>query len=686
MFKQRLKTNYILLLLVFFLKQGFIFANDSVDLAVSKQDSSEDSQSIQETTAEGEVDNSIDQIADSDGVFEIDDSLMFKDSAKTLQDIFKNIPGVNGLGMGGRQTIRINVRGLEGFGRVHIDLDGAPFAELIEYDHGSASNNIWLDASLLKSAEVTTGASSSGAMAGKVSFRTIDPEDLLIGDADFGGFYRIGGESNGKGKKASLGIATKSSQDWFFLAAITGTEYGNYDDGDDEEIVYSGNEQKGALLKGVYAPTDDSTLTLGYQKTKAEYNGAGGYARGLKRYTQSPDFEEIDTDHFTTLYRNSFENDDRLSLDVSAYAYQQERLQTDLGDGGTNLYASKGWGFDLFNTSEFKTGNYDNRFTYGLEYANDKITSEEDGVNDTGNPGGETNEIGVSLTGMHKLGKYVEVNQGVRFDQFSLESLENVKMDYDYTSYHLGLTVYPFVDFERMKTLGIFAKTGTGFRAISMDELFGASLSNFDLKHEESKTNEVGIFNHLKGAFTEKDLLKFRLAFYNMDVKNIIDSTGSGRSGTDQFINIGDDTLKGVEFQGRYNGDGFFVGISADWSEREKLGDGWAGDQIQKRPWSAFAELGKQFANGKLTLALEYQHVDGFSKDESTYGDVDGSEDYNLFTDPYDLYHFYARLQVSDHSSALIRIENLADETYMAYRTLDNGPGRSIIVSFEQRF
>ena len=188
MFKQRLKTNYILLLLVFFLKQGFIFSNDSVDQGVSTQESSADSQPIQETTAEGEVDNSIDQIADSDGVFEIDDSLMFKDSAKTLQDIFKNIPGVNGLGMGGRQTIRINVRGLEGFGRVHIDMDGAPFAELIEYDHGSASNNIWLDASLLKSAEVTTGASFSGAMAGKVSFRTIDPEDLLIGDADFGGF------------------------------------------------------------------------------------------------------------------------------------------------------------------------------------------------------------------------------------------------------------------------------------------------------------------------------------------------------------------------------------------------------------------------------------------------------------------------------------------------------------------
>ena len=113
----------------------------------------------------------------------------------------------------------------------------------------------------MKPAEVTTGPSSSGAMAGKVLFRTIDPEDLLIGDADFGGFYRIGGESNGRGKKASLGIATKPSQDWSFLAAITGTEYGNYDDGDHEEIVYSGSEQKGALLNGVYAPTDDSTLT-----------------------------------------------------------------------------------------------------------------------------------------------------------------------------------------------------------------------------------------------------------------------------------------------------------------------------------------------------------------------------------------------------------------------------------------
>lgn len=650
----------------------------------------EGSQPIQETTAEGEVDNSINQIADSDGVFEIDDALMFKDSAKTLQDMFKNIPGVNGLGMGGRQTIRINVRGLEGFGRVHIDLDGAPFAELIEYDHGSASNNIWLDSSLLKSAEVTTGPSSSGAMAGKVSFRTIDPEDLLIGDADFGGFYRIGGESNGRGKKASLGIATKPSQDWSFLAAITGTEYGNYDDGDHEEIVYSGNEQKGALLKGVYAPTDDSTLTLGYQKNQAEYNGAGGYAGGMLRYSQNPDFEEIDTDHFTTRYQNSFENDKLMNLDLSAYAYQQERKQTDLDGTGSYdydlLYSSKGWGLGLFNASELQTGNYIHYFTYGLEYAGDKITSRKDGVNDTGNPGGQTNEFGVSLTGKHKLGKYVEVNQGVRFDQFSLESLENVKMDYDYTSYHLGLTVYPFVDFERMKTLGIFAKTGTGFRAISMDELFGASLSNFDLKHEESKTNEVGILNHLKGAFTENDLLKFRLAFYSMDVKNIIDGTGSGRSGTDQFINVGDDTLKGVEFQGRYNGDGFFVGITADWSEREEIGSGTAGDPIQRRPWSAFAELGKQFANDKLTLALEYQHVDGFGVEETDI--TSDSRLYDKFEnfDPYDLYHFYARLEVSDRSSALIRVENLADETYMAYRTLDNGPGRSIIASFEQRF
>ena len=685
MFKQRLKTNYILILLIFFLKQGFIFANDSVDLRVSIQESSEDSQPIQNTIAEGEVDNSIDQIADSDGVFEIDDSLMFKDSAKTLQDIFKNIPGVNGLGMGGRQTIRINVRGLEGFGRVHIDLDGAPFAELIEYDHGSASNNIWLDASLLKSAEVTTGASSSGAMAGKVSFRTIDPEDLLIGDTDFGGFYRVGGESNGRGKKASLGIATKPSQDWSFLAAITGTEYGNYDDGDHEEIVYSGNEQKGALLKGVYAPTDDSTLTLGYQKTKAEYNGVGGYAGGMLRYFDIG-FEEIDTDHFTTRYQNSFKNDKLMNLDLFAYAYNQDRRQTDLTDedstrGNTDhYYASKGWGLDLFNTSELQTGNYVHYFTYGLEYADDKITSEEDAVNDTGKPGGETNEFGISLTGKHELGRYLEVNQGIRFDKFSVESVDGVKFDDDHASYHVGLTLYPFADSERFKTLGVFAKTGTGFRPPSLEELFDATYGSTNLNPEKSETHEIGFLNQLTKLFSDKDSLKVRFAFYQMNVKNIIDDDGT------QYVNIGDDTLTGVEFQGRYNGDGFFVGITADWSDREEIGEGTAGDQIQKRPWSAFAELGKQFANGKLTLALEYQHVDGFGVEETNI--TSDSRLYDKFEnfDPYDLYHFYARLQVSDHSSALIRVENLADETYMAYRTLDNGPGRSIIVSFKQRF
>lgn len=137
------------------------------------------------TTAEEIEDNQIDDIADLGNTTE---------------------PGVN-VGADGNS---VNVRGLEA-DRVLTTMDGIPIPYLENDARDSISGLGTYNFSSLGTIDIVRGSDSSrggsGALGGVVVLRTLEPEDLLSGDDDFGGFVRTTYDSADESLKGTVAAA-----------------------------------------------------------------------------------------------------------------------------------------------------------------------------------------------------------------------------------------------------------------------------------------------------------------------------------------------------------------------------------------------------------------------------------------------------------------------------------------------
>ena len=117
-------------------------------------------------------------------------------------DMFRGTPGVmSGEARNGAGGIDINIRGMQGFGRVHTTIDGAENQMQVYQGYQGVSNRSFVDPDFVAGIDITKGASTdSWGNAGSVALRTLKADDI-VKPGDTWGFRIKGGVGTNTGDK-----------------------------------------------------------------------------------------------------------------------------------------------------------------------------------------------------------------------------------------------------------------------------------------------------------------------------------------------------------------------------------------------------------------------------------------------------------------------------------------------------
>ncbi|MDC7789430.1 TonB-dependent receptor [Rhodoplanes sp. TEM] len=113
-------------------------------------------------------------------------------------DIFRGTPGVmSGEARNGAGSIDVNVRGMQGMGRVAVTIDGAENGLTVYQGYQGISNRTFVDPDLLAGVEITKGSDAgSRGIAGTVAMRTLSAADVVKPGDTWGVWVKSGFGTN----------------------------------------------------------------------------------------------------------------------------------------------------------------------------------------------------------------------------------------------------------------------------------------------------------------------------------------------------------------------------------------------------------------------------------------------------------------------------------------------------------
>ena len=226
-------------------------------------------------------------------------------------------------------SLDVNIRGIQGQGRVAVTVDGAQQSLDTYRGYGGTQNRSYVDPDLISQISITKGVNSAstpvGGIGGTIAMKTLTADDILLADKSIG--FRVTGElldnslepeyrSNlatkeielgkepAKGRGNSLSNSAKAGTVAFasksekidVVAAYAHRKQGNYFAGKHgheryrifnrngseensaalsyaagEEILNSSSETQSFLLKGNIRPKEDHELELSYRNFQGKY-------------------------------------------------------------------------------------------------------------------------------------------------------------------------------------------------------------------------------------------------------------------------------------------------------------------------------------------------------------------------------------------------------------------------------
>lgn len=113
-------------------------------------------------------------------------------------DIFRGTPGVmSGEPRNGAGSIDVNIRGMQGMGRVAVTIDGAENGLAVYQGYQGISNRTFVDPDLLAGADIRKGSdASSRGIAGTVAMRTLSADDVVKAGEKWGVWVKSGFGTN----------------------------------------------------------------------------------------------------------------------------------------------------------------------------------------------------------------------------------------------------------------------------------------------------------------------------------------------------------------------------------------------------------------------------------------------------------------------------------------------------------
>ncbi len=337
-------------------------------------------------------------------------------------DILNGIAGVETGGSRNGGALDVNVRGIQGMGRVAVTVDGAQQSLETYRGYGGTQNRSYIPADLISSVQVEKGpstkAGTGGAIGGVVAMNTIGVQDILTKGADTGlrltgGMWsnsvdpshagrnehltaaraQPGGLNDLPARSGSLAFAHRSER-FDFVAAYAKQNQGNYYAGKKgadrypqlqsvygpgDEVMNTSNRNESVLLKTTLRPSDEQSLALGYRYYDGEFGeimGSALYRGNGDRIPQWP-IGNMKIDAYTAHYEYLSADHTWLDLKANLWLTQAKNNQLNAGpvapdsqqsdmnvDYRWSKLKNQRWGLDLSNDAVFDTQL--GRFTWTL--------------------------------------------------------------------------------------------------------------------------------------------------------------------------------------------------------------------------------------------------------------------------------------------------------------------------------
>lgn len=528
----------------------------------------------------------------------ITDATIQKEGARNLKEAFRHeldvtVPvGPTRFGVGGAPTGRggqegVNIRGLGG-NQVLMLVDGIRIPNGFTFGPFSTGRGDFLDIDGLKSVEILRGPAStqygSDGLAGAVTFKTLDPSDVLARGQSVGGFARVGYASIDQAGSGTLAVAGKNEK-WQAMVL------GSYRQGHESSNKATNNDK--SVDRTTPNPVDYSSRYL-LSKAILTINPAqqlGLTVESQRRSQKTNVFSAIAAApqpprSITGLTAQDTIERDRLSLehrynDLNAAWIQSAETRLYWQDAKVNQYATEQRRRaperirdNTFRTqvvglaTQFQTnltGWVNQRLSYGLDLSQAKISALRDGTYPPyaskfpSKPFPDTlNTLaGAFLQSEIELGT-VSVIPGVRFDRYVIDpsdkGYENMSL-----SQLSGQAVTPRIGAVWRLASGFspYAQLARGFRAPTPDQVNNGfanlasgytSIGNSELKPEYADSLEIGFRGKSHGF--RYSLAGFENRYQNFISQEVIGGGGRPTNPTIyQYVNLANAKIQGIVAQ-----------------------------------------------------------------------------------------------------------------------------------------
>ncbi|MFC3396089.1 TonB-dependent receptor [Brenneria rubrifaciens] len=354
-------------------------------------------------------------------------------------------------------ALSVNIRGIQDFGRVNMNIDGIR-QNYQKTGYGQRNGQTYIDSELLSGVTVEKGATnmmgSAGTLGGVATFNTASASDFLAPGKEIGGKLHASTGDNGT-RFIGSGILALGNESGGILVGASERHLGDYWPGNDgsiggvrindnagrydeladqlkhSKVDYSGYTMRSRLAKIGWNLPANQRIQLSYMQTQTSTDNAGTLTNLSNTWPYEMGWNR--TSHSDIMARNtaldySLKPDDQNWLDFKAKIYYADtdndtyNYATARNDAYSDRTRLRTYGLQAQNTAKlWQSGAHDLSADAGLELYYDKITADSNSSSTAGaTPAGNRTMASLFANLNYAYDYWLTLQGGMRYDRYRL--------------------------------------------------------------------------------------------------------------------------------------------------------------------------------------------------------------------------------------------------------------------------
>ncbi|AIN17416.1 TonB-dependent hemoglobin/transferrin/lactoferrin receptor family protein [Yersinia rochesterensis] len=378
--------------------------------------------------------------------------------ARHAADILEQTPGVYSSVSQQDPALSVNIRGMQDYGRVNMNIDGMR-QNFMKSGHGQRNGVMYIDPEILSNVVIEKGAPSgvggAGVIGGVATFNTINASDFLESGKEIGGKIRAMHGDNGTNLIGSAVLAMGNEYGDLLIAASernlsdywpgnkgilgdirfgTATEKLSYDI-KNNKVPFTNYKMHSQLAKLGWNLSADQRLTFSYLQTQIHSPNAG-FMTMVKEGPGIGKHGWVSSSVSNVANRNigldySLKPEHIAWLDLTAKIYYVDTDDKTNTHNANVVFRDKFWtqtrlstrGLQLQNTSFFTLADHHQfRLNYGLEWFSDRSSGNSTHESMLGiTPPGKRAITSTFAQLNYDYDNWLRLEGGLRHDQFRLQ-------------------------------------------------------------------------------------------------------------------------------------------------------------------------------------------------------------------------------------------------------------------------